>query len=75
MTFQTFGGAKSYLGGGASSRPMAWNGGGSTKPPMAYNYIDSHGLNAGLGNSATTSFPAVYDSNAHASPHVRRQGG
>ena len=41
---------------------MAWNGGGSTKPPMAYNYVDSHGLNAGLGNSANTTFPAVYDS-------------
>ena len=41
---------------------MAWNGGGSTKPPMAYNYVDSHGLNAGLGNSASTTFPAVYDS-------------
>jgi len=41
---------------------MAWNVGGSTKPPMAYNYIDSHGLNAGLGNSAHTSFPSVYDS-------------
>jgi len=41
---------------------MAWNAGGSTKPPMAHNYIDSHGLNAGLGNSAHTSFPSVYDS-------------
>ena len=39
----------------------AWSGGGSTKPPMPMNYIDSHGLNAGLGNSAHTQFPSVVD--------------
>ena len=40
---------------------MAWSGGGSTKPPMVNNYLDSHGLNAGLGNSAHTQFPSVVD--------------
>ena len=33
---------------GAYSKPMPWAGGGATKPPMANNYLDSHGLNAGL---------------------------
>jgi hypothetical protein len=51
-----------YGVGGAASRPMAWSGGGSTKPPMVNNYLDSHGLNAGLGNSANTQFPSVVDS-------------
>ena len=50
-----------YGVGGAASRPMAWAGGGSTKPPMVNNYLDSHGLNAGLGNSAHTQFPSVVD--------------
>ena len=34
---------------GAYSKPMPWSGGGSTKPPVANNYLDSHGLNPGLG--------------------------
>ena len=34
---------------GAYSKPMPWSGGGSTKPPLANNYLDSHGLNPGLG--------------------------
>ena len=55
------GGIGMYGVGGASSRPMAWSGGGSTKPPMVNNYLDSHGLNAGLGNSARTQFPSVVD--------------
>ena len=50
-----------YGVGGAASRPMAWAGGGSTKPPMVNNYLDSHGLNAGLGNSSHTQFPSVVD--------------
>ena len=29
---------------------------------MANNYLDGHGLNAGLGNSAKTHFPSVVDS-------------
>lgn len=55
--------SRSYSGGmyGAASRPMAWNGGGSTQPPVANNYLDSHGLNSGLGNAATTQFPSVVD--------------
>ena len=28
---------------------------------MASNYLDGHGLNAGLGNSAQTQFPSVVD--------------
>merc|ERR1711936_300656 len=55
------GGIGSYGVGGAASKPMAWSGGGSTKPPMVNNYLDSHGLNAGLGNSAHTQFPSVVD--------------
>ena len=55
------GGIGMYGVGGAASRPMAWAGGGSTKPPMVNNYLDSHGLNAGLGNSAHTQFPSVVD--------------
>ena len=55
------GGIGMYGVGGAASRPMAWSGGGSTKPPMVNNYLDSHGLNAGLGNSAHTKFPSVVD--------------
>merc|ERR1712165_131962 len=55
------GGIGQYGVGGAASRPMAWNGGGSTKPPMVNNYLDSHGLNAGMGNSGQTTFPSVVD--------------
>eukprot|EP00095_Tigriopus_kingsejongensis_P012014 maker-scaffold1285_size50744-snap-gene-0.13 protein:Tk12014 transcript:maker-scaffold1285_size50744-snap-gene-0.13-mRNA-1 annotation:"Tektin-3" len=44
---------------GAPSRPMAWNAGGSTKPPMVDNYLDSYGLNAGLGNASYTKFPTA----------------
>ena len=55
------GGIGMYGVGGAASRPMAWSGGGSTKPPMVNNYLDSHGLNAGLGNSGSTTFPSVVD--------------
>eukprot|EP00094_Tigriopus_californicus_P013682 TCALIF_13239-PA protein Name:"Similar to TEKT3 Tektin-3 (Bos taurus)" AED:0.18 eAED:0.18 QI:297/0.57/0.5/1/0.42/0.5/8/0/424 len=44
---------------GAHSRPIAWNAGGSTKPPMVDNYLDSYGLNAGLGNASYTKFPSV----------------
>ena len=44
---------------GAYSKPMPWAGGGSTKPPMANNYLDSHGLNPGLGNAGHASFPSV----------------
>ena len=44
---------------GAYSKPMPWSGGGSTKPPVANNYLDSHGLNPGLGNAGHTSFPSV----------------
>ena len=40
---------------------MAWQGGGSTKPPMVDNYLDSHGLNAGLGNASHTKFPSVVE--------------
>ena len=50
-----------YGVGGAASRPMTWNGGGSTKPPIVNNYLDSHGLNAGMGNSGQTTFPSVVD--------------
>ena len=57
----TGGGIGMYGVGGASSRPMAWSGGGSTKPPMVNNYLDSHGLNAGMGNSGSTTFPSVVD--------------
>lgn len=46
---------------GAPSKPLAWSGGGSTRPPGAGNYLDSYGLNAGLGNSASTQFPSVVD--------------
>ncbi len=49
---------------GAHSRPISWSGGalgGSTKPPMADNYIDSHGLHAGLGNASYTQFPSVVE--------------
>ena len=31
------------------------------QPPVASNYLDGHGLNAGLGNSAQTQFPSVVD--------------
>ncbi len=48
-------------GGGATSRPLAWSGGGSTKPPAVDNYLDSHGLNAGLGNASHTKFPSVVE--------------
>ena len=44
---------------GAYSKPMPWSGGGSTKPPVANNYLDSHGLNPGLGNAGHASFPSV----------------
>jgi len=44
---------------GAFSKPMPWAGGGSTKPPMANNYLDSHGLNPGLGNAGHVSFPSA----------------
>lgn len=46
---------------GAHSRPIAWNAGGSTKPPMVDNYLDSYGLNAGLGNASYTKFPSVVE--------------
>ena len=49
---------------GAHSRPMAYTSGGnvgSTKPPGVDNYLDSHGLNAGLGNSSFTKFPSVVE--------------
>ena len=52
-------------GGGAHGRAMAWSGGGgvgSTKPPMVDNYLDSHGLNAGLGNAGAAKFPSVVES-------------
>ncbi len=48
-------------GGGAPSRPLAWSGGGSTKPPGVDNYMDSLGLNAGLGNASHTKFPSVVE--------------
>ena len=38
---------------------MPWSGGGSTKPPLANNYLDSHGLNPGLGNAGHANFPSV----------------
>lgn len=44
---------------GAYSKPMPWSGGGSTKPPVANNYLDSHGLNPGLGNAGHVNFPSV----------------
>ena len=44
---------------GAYSKPMPWSGGGSTKPPLANNYLDSHGLNPGLGNAGHANFPSV----------------
>ena len=47
---------------GAYSKPMPWSGGGSTKPPVANNYLDSHGLNAGLGNAGAAKFPSVVES-------------
>ena len=50
-------------GGGAHGRAMAWSGGGgSTKPPMVDNYLDSHGLNSGLGNAGSSKFPSVVES-------------
>ena len=48
-------------GGGAHGRAVAF-GGGSTKPPMVDNYLDSHGLNAGLGNAGASKFPSVVES-------------
>ncbi|QQP57802.1 Uncharacterized protein FKW44_002914, partial [Caligus rogercresseyi] len=42
--------------------PRSWNGIGSTAPPIVNNYVDSHGLNAGLGTSGSTNFPSIYDS-------------
>ena len=48
-------------GGGAHGRAMAF-GGGSTKPPMVDNYLDSHGLNSGLGNAGASKFPSVVES-------------
>ena len=48
--------------GGAPSRPMAWTSGGSTKPPAVDNYLESHGLNSGLGNASYTKFPSVVES-------------
>ena len=58
MSSKMYGGG----GGGAHGRAMAWSGGGgvgSTKPPMVDNYLDSHGLNPGLGNAGHVNFPSV----------------
>ena len=59
MSSRMYGGG----GGGAHGRAMAFGGGGgSTKPPMVDNYLDSHGLNAGLGNAGASKFPSVVES-------------
>ena len=60
MSSRMYGGG----GGGAHGRAMAWSGGGggSTKPPMVDNYLDSHGLNSGLGNAGASKFPSVVES-------------
>ena len=44
---------------GAYSKPMPWAGGGATRPPAANNYLDSHGLNPGLGNAGATKIPSA----------------
>ncbi|XP_040564870.1 tektin-3 isoform X1 [Lepeophtheirus salmonis] len=50
--------------------PRSYNSIGSTAPPIVNNYLDSHGLNPGLGNSGSTNFPSIYDSKPTASARM-----